>query len=554
MKKLLLLFLVLLFPIVSFSAIDECKTDIYYANGITTKDTDAQYVAERILEPTILKEKFNDDEVEMKKHIGEIGYSYNQTNGFFYDGMETYLQKLDIQIYVDLWLRLKGYISTHLEDVEEHIKKYSNRIKLGHKVLVIAHSQGNLFTNEIYKALGKRSENAWMQNYFGAVSVASPMKADIKDDTVRITWDNDGVGRLIAHNGSVDPDEVTNPIRSVEWKHSFDYNSFDATAEIIPTPYAKQTQIGKIIRVGSPQFVNYNKYKAIENGLDLGFNVHAFTYYMGKPLTRDVEIDIPLVPFADGTIVKKEFKDPFDKNKTLQTNEAKNLIVSAIKEQLNLLDKVDSQWIRDQKFEKNTCNYKITLKHQYDPSIEMAEKVYPFNQSKKLYQVNGEWVKASCGGTHILDQWDGKKDNECWMIDNVEKEKIKQEYYYKEFTEIGIAEIRCHVYESEQSYNIAPLSTLFFDYFSYKSYSTKLILKTKEERLKNAKKLMSLAENQAILMAKEAVVRFVKDNNRYKKIEFEIIFSEPNCAIYDYLGLVYCFSPYNEIKYKVWMK
>jgi len=272
--------------------------------------------------------------------------------------------------------------------------------------------------------LGKRSENAWMQDYFGAVSVASPMKADIKDDTVRITWDNDGVGRLIAHNGSVDPDEVTNPIRSVEWKHSFDYNSFDATAEVLPTPYAKQTQIGKIIRVGSPQFVNYNKYKAIENGLDLGFNVHAFTYYMGKPLTRDVEIDIPLVPFADGTIVKKEFKDPFDENKTLQTNRAKDLIVSAIKEQLDLLDKVDSQWITDQELEKNTCNHKITVKHQYDPSIEMAEKVYPFNVSKKLYQVKGEYVKASCGGENILSAWDGKKDNECLMIDNVEEEKI----------------------------------------------------------------------------------------------------------------------------------
>ncbi len=173
MRKLLLLFLIWVYPIVGFSAIDECKTDIYYANGITTKRDDAKYVAERILGPTILKEKFNGDETKMKKHIGEVGFSYNQTNGFVFDGMETYSQKLDIQIYIDLWLRLKGYISTHLEDVEEHIKKYSNRIKLGHKVLVIAHSQGNLFTNEIYKALGKRSENAWMQDYFGAVSVAS---------------------------------------------------------------------------------------------------------------------------------------------------------------------------------------------------------------------------------------------------------------------------------------------------------------------------------------------------------------------------------------------
>jgi len=34
MKKLLLLLLVLLYPVVSFAEIDERKTDIYFANGI----------------------------------------------------------------------------------------------------------------------------------------------------------------------------------------------------------------------------------------------------------------------------------------------------------------------------------------------------------------------------------------------------------------------------------------------------------------------------------------------------------------------------------------
>ena len=54
----------------------------------------------------------------------------------------------------------------------------------------------------------------------------------------------------------------------------------------------------------------------------------------------------------------------------------------------------------------------------------MPLQVYPFYASKKLYQVNGEWVKASCGGNNILETWEGKKDNECWMIDNPEAEKI----------------------------------------------------------------------------------------------------------------------------------
>ncbi|MDD2400322.1 MAG: hypothetical protein PHR75_06945 [Sulfurovum sp.] len=60
----------------------------------------------------------------------------------------------------------------------------------------------------------------------------------------------------------------------------------------------------------------------------------------------------------------------------------------------------------------------------------MDEMVYPFAPSKKLYQVNGEWVKASCGGENIsgeghdIPSWDGKQDNECLMIDNPQEEKI----------------------------------------------------------------------------------------------------------------------------------
>ena len=201
---------------------------------------------------------------------------------------------------------------------------------------------------------------------------------------------------------------------------------------MIPAPYARQTQIGKVIGVGSQKF-GYLGYKAIEDDLDLAFNVHAFTYYMGEPLSRDVEIDIPLVPFADGTIVKKEFKDPFDENKTLQTNLAKDLIVSAIKDQLDLLDKVDSQWIKDQEFEKDTCDYRITVKHRFDLALEIGEKVYPFAPNQKLYtatnQKSGEveYVKATCGGTDFMDDWDGKKENECWMIDNPQEEKIESE-------------------------------------------------------------------------------------------------------------------------------
>jgi len=70
---------------------------------------------------------------------------------------------------------------------------------------------------------------------------------------------------------------------------------------------------------------------------------------------------------------------------------------------------------------------KITVKHRFDDEIIMDEEVYPFAPSKKLYKVGNKWVKATCGGQNILDEWEGKQASECWMIDNLEEEKIKKE-------------------------------------------------------------------------------------------------------------------------------
>jgi len=92
---------------------------------------------------------------------------------------------------------------------------------------------------------------------------------------------------------------------------------------------------------------------------------------------------------------------------------------------LPALDSESSQWETDKESNLNTCDYKITVKHRFDATVEMPLEVYPFAPSKKLYQVNGEYVKASCGGRHILETWDGKKDNECLLIDNPQEEKVK---------------------------------------------------------------------------------------------------------------------------------
>ena len=67
---------------------------------------------------------------------------------------------------------------THITDLKKQIHAYRDSISSGHGVLVVAHSQGNLFTREAYDAL-----DPCMQKQFEAVSIASPMHADIKEET-----------------------------------------------------------------------------------------------------------------------------------------------------------------------------------------------------------------------------------------------------------------------------------------------------------------------------------------------------------------------------------
>lgn len=86
-----LYFLLCIFPILAFANIDERKTDVYFANGILTDPADAQYNAESLLAPNI--QNLYANEVEFKKHIGEVSYAYNQTVNIGADLLESLLQK-----------------------------------------------------------------------------------------------------------------------------------------------------------------------------------------------------------------------------------------------------------------------------------------------------------------------------------------------------------------------------------------------------------------------------------------------------------------------------
>jgi len=294
---------------------------------------------EKVITPYIIK---NDPKLQAK--YGEVKLQYNWGQGAMLDVLETYYQLKvagqvnNYQFYSVIAILTKGNpiltigaVSTQLlmepftrsweqGNVDEMWQKYYDEsFKLSHKVLLVSHSQGNLFANRVYDNINPTE----YKNYFANLQVASPA-SEVK-----------------ASKG----DYVT---------LSTDLSSFDPVINFIPGSMSPNAS---------------------------GESGHAFvSAYLSQA-------------------------DPLSK------------ITTKMKQLLSNLDTEPSQWETDQELNKNTKEYRITVKHRFDSSIIAMNgiEVYPFAPSKKLYYVQGEfsenisgYVKASCGGYLLEDTWVGQ--------------------------------------------------------------------------------------------------------------------------------------------------
>jgi len=126
-------------------------------------------------------------------------------------------------------------------DLGVQITDYKNSIALGHSVIAVAHSQGNLFTNDAYEK-ATQDDGSWRKDYFIVVAVASPATKLLEDNDKdpHIGFDND----LVAFGGTLGT--THNPNRSYKYRNA----------------------LGELV----------------ENSFDLQF--HSFDYYM-RPLHND---------------------------------------------------------------------------------------------------------------------------------------------------------------------------------------------------------------------------------------------------------------------------
>lgn len=103
-------------------------------------------------------------------------------------------------------------IEQEQEDVATQETNYIRSIALGHGVIIVAHSQGNLFTNRVYQdlKLGNPINGfAWMRKYIAAIGVASPANNILGKKVPYLTFDNDMIQAVF---DSLSPN-VTNPKR-----------------------------------------------------------------------------------------------------------------------------------------------------------------------------------------------------------------------------------------------------------------------------------------------------------------------------------------------------
>ncbi|WP_345969134.1 SBBP repeat-containing protein [Sulfurimonas sp. HSL1-6] len=178
------------------AAINECQIDLYYANGVLVEvdENEAQKLWDYQVE--ILKK--SNSNIFASRIIPKVAYNSKFLWGVD-DFLEAFLQwsvgqtvtmakMLEFNnVYAKKLLEDLDALSQALNfvDLSKHKEAYKKSIKDGHGVIVVAHSQGNFFTNKAYESLDN-----WMKGYFHMIGVASPALT-VAGKGPRVSWDND---------------------------------------------------------------------------------------------------------------------------------------------------------------------------------------------------------------------------------------------------------------------------------------------------------------------------------------------------------------------------
>lgn len=188
MKKILL---ILLFTLTLFANTDSCKLDVYFGNGVWN-DLDAVKVSRDELKIFMQQHNPQRFSIEDEGVTYDFKYAHNETTGTIDDLIETFwqlhesgqvgdfyfafvtriLNAVNVLSYEEVNYKDKMVVVAATYDVntQKMLQKYnSESFSKKHNVLLVAHSQGNLFGNKIYELLNNDERDK-----FRMVSIAMP--------------------------------------------------------------------------------------------------------------------------------------------------------------------------------------------------------------------------------------------------------------------------------------------------------------------------------------------------------------------------------------------
>ncbi len=210
MRKIIL---IILLSLTLFANSDSCKLDVYFGNGVWNDEMAAKDSRDEL--KTFMQlhypARFG---VANEGVTYDFKYAHNETYGTINDLIETHWQLYESGQISDLYFsfvanvlngvdntnpneeafrqRIRNIISQYNLDIASMLNKYKTEsFNQNHNVLLVAHSQGNLFGNKMYALLTDKEKGK-----FAMVSVATPADTVAKGGGYTTLY-NDPVIKLI---------------------------------------------------------------------------------------------------------------------------------------------------------------------------------------------------------------------------------------------------------------------------------------------------------------------------------------------------------------------
>lgn len=187
MDKVLSIILTLFFCSISYAQPVSCIESaeivkVFHVNGISVTPQAARRNLDEL--SSLIVER--NSEIDYRYYL-----SYNHTNTVIADLIQAATQVgLQFSSQVMLWMTgatdipswlqdiltkaMQGFYPVVANELQDHVDKYRDALLQGNKVLIVPHSQGNLYANEAYEMLRSQNPELPVRQSVGIYGVATP--------------------------------------------------------------------------------------------------------------------------------------------------------------------------------------------------------------------------------------------------------------------------------------------------------------------------------------------------------------------------------------------